>query len=106
MAKSKYYTEYPKLLKNEADKLGVKIRKSDIKFLDQVLLNMEQDSIFRNDVELNPQSEDVELHLRMAGGIDIYMQIDPYDSDNVGFTTHVGSVSQEVAEIVGKMILE
>lgn len=49
MAKSKYYTEYPKLLKNEADKLGVKIRKSGIKFLDQVLLNMEQDSIFRND---------------------------------------------------------
>lgn len=62
MAKQKYLTEYPAMLKEKAKNAGVKIKKADYRFLDYFMFIQEEAEYPEINLELMEESEEVMLH--------------------------------------------
>lgn len=102
----KFLTNYPKNIKKEAKKVGVKIPKAELRLLDQLMMAMELEEFPQAKVVLNADSEQLELHLKTTNGADICMEMYFYNTDCIGFTARAARISKGIAELVGKKILD
>lgn len=80
MAKQKYLTEYPAILKEKAKNAGVKIKKADCRFLEYFMFIQEEAEYIENKLELMEESEEVVIDFTTHMGETIHMMKDAPDA--------------------------
>ena len=76
MAKQKYLTEYPAILKEKAKNAGVKIKKADCRFLEYFMFIQEEAEYTEIKLELMEESEEVVIDFTTHMGETIHMMMD------------------------------
>lgn len=105
MAKQKYLTEYPAILKEKAKNAGVKIKKADYRFLDCFMLIQEEAEYTEIELELMEESEEMVINFTTHMGESIHMMLDAHDASEVKFKAKAASIPASLADSVGKSIL-
>lgn len=105
MAKQKYLTEYPAILKEKAKNAGVKIKKADYRFLDYFMLIQEEAEYPEIELELMEESEEMVINFTTHMGETIHMMLDAHDASEVKFKAKAASIRASLADSVGKSIL-
>ena len=105
MAKNKYETEYPAILKEKAKDAGVKIKKTVYRFLDQFMLIQEEAAYPEVKLEFMEASEEVVLSFTTHMGETVHMMIEAHDADEVRFKGKAASIPLSLVDVVGKSIL-
>lgn len=105
MAKQKYLTEYPAILKEKAKNAGVKIKKADYRFLDCFMLIQEEAEYPEIELELMEESEEMVINFTTHMGESIHMMLDAHDASEVKFKAKAASIPASLADSVGKSIL-
>lgn len=80
MAKQKYLTEYPAILKEKAKNAGVKIKKADYRFQDYFMFIQEEAEYTEIKLELMEESEEVVIDFTTHMGETIHMMMDAPDA--------------------------
>lgn len=105
MAKQKYLTEYPAILKEKAKHAGVKIKKADYRFLDYFMFIQKEAEYPGVKLELIEESEEVVINFTTHMGETIHMMMDAHDASEIKFKAKVASIPASLADSVGKSIL-
>lgn len=105
MAKNKYETEYPEILKEKAKAAGIKVKKTDYRFLDQFMMIQKEADYPEVKLELIEESEEVVLSFTTHMGKTIHMMMEAHDADEVKFKTKAASIPLSLVDAVGKSIL-
>ncbi len=104
MAKTKYLTQYPTILKEKAKKAGIKIKKADYRFLDQFMF-IQEDEYTKADLELIEESQEVLISFITDTGATVTMTLDAHDADEIRFKANAALIPESLVESVGQSIL-
>lgn len=105
MAKQKYLTEYPAILKEKAKNAGVKIKKADYRFQDYFMFIQEDAEYPEVKLELREESEEVVIDFTTHMGETIHMMMNAHDAGEIKFKAKAASIPASLADSVGKSIL-
>ena len=105
MAKNKYATEYPAILKEKAKAAGVKVKKADYHFLDHFMLIQEEAEYPDVKLDLLEESEEIVLNFITYQRAVIQMKMAAHDASEIGFHSNVIRISASLFDTVGKQIL-
>lgn len=105
MAKKKYLTEYPVILKEKAKQTAVKIKKADYRFLDYFMFMQEEAEYPEVQLELMGESEELIIRFTTCIGQTIHMMMDAHAADKVSFKTKAAHIPASLVDSVGQQIL-
>lgn len=94
MAKNKYATEYPAILKEKAKAAGVKVKKADYRFLDHFMLIQEEAEYPDVKLDLLEESEEIVLNFITYQRAVIQMKMAAHDASEIGFVSVIKLVRQ------------
>lgn len=105
MAKNKYATEYPAILKEKAKAAGIKVKKADYRFLDNFMLIQEEAEHPDVKLDLLEESEEIVLKFTTYQRAVIHMKRATHDASEIGFHSNAIRIPASLVDTVGKQIL-
>lgn len=102
MAKKKYLTEYPAILKEKAKQTAVKIKKADYRFLDYFMFMQEEAEYPEVQLELMEESEELVIHFTTCMGQTVHMMMDAHAADKVSFKAKAAHIPASLVDSVGQ----
>lgn len=105
MAKNKYGTEYPAILKKKAKTAGVKVKKANYRFLDHFMLIQEEAEYPEVTLNLLEESEEIVLSFTTYQRAVVHMKMAAHEAGEIEFKSHVVHVPMSLAEHIGEQIL-
>lgn len=105
MAKNKYYTEYPVVLKEKAKQAGVKIKKSNYRFLDEFMLIQEGSEYESVEMKFLEEKEEITIAFTISQGAVIRVKMNAHEADEICFEAVVKQIPKALTKIVGEQIL-
>lgn len=105
MAKNKYKTEYPAILKKKVKAAGVKVKKADYRFLDHFMLIQEEAEYPDVKLDLLEESEVLVLDFTTYQRAVIHMKMAAHAAGEIEFKSNVIRIPAAQADAVGKQIL-
>lgn len=105
MAKQKYFTEYPAILKEKAKHAGVKIKKEDYCCLDYFMFFQEEAEYSEVKIEFLEESEQVVINFTTHIGETIQMMMDAHDTSEIKFKVKATSIPASLVDSVSRSIL-
>ena len=105
MAKQKYITEYPAILKKKAKHAGVKIKKAEYCFLDYFMFFQEEAEYSEVKLEFLEESEQVVINFTTHIGETIQMMMDAHDTSEIKFKVKAASIPASLVDSVSRSIL-
>lgn len=105
MAKQKYLTEYPAILREKAKHAGVKVKKAYYRFLDCFMFIQEEAEYPEVKLEFMEESEKVVLSFTTHMGETVRMMMKAHKASEVKFKVKVASIPVGLVDTVGRSIL-